>query len=151
MRDRYSLMQAPLPRVFTKRKESRMNKPVLLLLALLMTVSMPLPTVAAGLGFLKNSPVYYFDDADRKLMNEAVVEVLNEASGESSREWKNPRTGSSGKVQGMGRFRSADGLDCRKLKLFNQARGIEGEATYPVCRADGGEWRLASGKELTKI
>lgn len=111
--------------------------------------ALPLIGHAAGLGFLSNSPVYYFTDADRKLMNEAVAAVLGSDDGKALREWNNPRTGASGKVEGLGRFRSAEGLDCRKLRLWTQAKGIEGQATYPVCRAGDGEWRLASGKALT--
>ncbi|HEY6644956.1 RT0821/Lpp0805 family surface protein [Povalibacter sp.] len=123
---------------------------VLMTFTLFMTVA-TVPGYAAGLGFLKETPLYYFGDADRKLMNEAVQAVLNDASGEAAKEWRNPRNGYSGKVQGTGLFKSEDGLDCRKLKIWMQARGVESESTYPVCRANGGDWRLAAGKELNKV
>lgn len=119
---------------------------MLLIVGTLMT---PLTAGAAGLDFLRNSPVYYFTAADRKLMNDAAAAVLNDADASAVREWSNPRTGYSGKVQGMGRFRSPDGLECRKVKLWNRAKGIESEAVYPACRDKEGRWRLASGVELT--
>jgi len=106
------------------------------------------PVRAAGLGFLKETPLYYYGDADRKLMNAAVLAVLNDDDGEAMQEWRNPRNGYSGKVQGTGKFKSEDGLDCRKLKIWMQARGVESESLYPVCRDTGGTWRLAAGKQL---
>ena len=111
---------------------------------------LPLAAGAAGLGFLKETPLYYFTDADNKLMNEAVMGVLNDADAEARREWTNPKNGYSGRVQGTGKFRSSDGLDCRRVKLWTQARGVESETMLPVCRDAKGAWRLASGKELTK-
>ncbi|HEY5806695.1 MAG TPA: RT0821/Lpp0805 family surface protein [Povalibacter sp.] len=121
--------------------------------ALMSAALILLPSIShtAGLGFLNNAPISYFTDADLKLMHGAVLEVLNDADGTTVREWKNPSTGYSGKVQGMGKFRTADGLDCRKIKVWNQAKGIESESVYPVCRAAGADWRLASGKELLPV
>ncbi len=106
--------------------------------------------LAAGLGFLKNSPIYYFGKADLKLMNEAALAVLNAPEADAQREWSNKKSGYSGRVQSLGNFRSAEGQTCRKVKVWNQAKGIESEAVYPVCKDQGGEWRLASGTELTK-
>lgn len=117
-------------------------------LVIVSTLLAPLTLTAAGLDFLKNSPIYYFTAADRKLMNDAAQAVLNDADASAQREWKNPRTGYSGRVQGMGKFRSPDGMDCRKVKLWNQAKGIESESVYPACRDKDGQWRLASGVEL---
>jgi len=114
----------------------------------IVTAIVPSTAVSAGLAFLKTSPIYYFDDTDRKMMMDAAQQVLNDADGSAMREWKNPGTSASGKVQGLGKFRSEDGLECRKVKVSNQARGLESEATYPVCRDTNGEWRLASGKQL---
>ena len=123
---------------------------IITLSAVLTTLAV-VPAQAAGLGFLKETPLYYFGDADRKLMNTAVLAVLNDDNGEAVQEWRNPRNGYSGKVQGTGKFKSEDGLECRKLKIWMQAKGVESESLYPVCRADGDEWRLAAGKALTKV
>lgn len=113
-------------------------------------VLLPLTAPAAGLGFLRRTPLYYFTDGDLKLMSDAALEILNGNDPNAQREWRNPKTGFSGKIQALGRFKSSDALECRKLKLWNQAKGIEGESTFPVCRSAEGEWQLASGKELTK-
>lgn len=104
---------------------------------------------AAGLGFLKETPLYYFGTADRALMQEAVQKVLADPAPNAVQEWRNPKNGYSGKAQGAGAFRSEDGLECRKLRLWLQAKGIETDSIYPVCRDKEGAWRLASGKSLT--
>ena len=107
--------------------------------------------LAAGLGFLKNSPIYFFTQADLDLMNETALAVLNDSDPEASKEWSNSKTGYSGRVQSLGRYRSSDGEDCRKVKVWNQAKGLQSEAIYPVCKTASGDWQLASGKELTKV
>ena len=118
---------------------------------LLLMIGVPGATDAAGLDFMKNAPIYFFTSEDRALMRSATLEVLNDEDGHTVREWKNPRNGYSGKVQGMGVFRSDDGLVCRKVKIWTQAKGIENEATYPACRRSDGTWSIASGKHLTRI
>lgn len=127
-----------------------MKKSIALLVSVVVASVLSPPVVAAGLGFLKNSPIYYFTQADLKLMNEAALAVLDAPEPDALREWRNPRTGYSGKVQSLGNFRSAEGQACRKVKVWNQAKGIESEAVYPVCKDARGEWRLASGTELTR-
>lgn len=129
-----------------------MNTRTRILSALIVAAALlPLAASAAGLGFLRRTPLYYFTDSDLKLMSDTALEVLNDSDPTAQREWSNPRSGFSGKIQGLGRFKSSDGQDCRKLRIWNQARGIEGESTFPVCRRAGGDWQLASGKELVKV
>ena len=128
-----------------------MNRSLHSLLACLAFASvLPVSSHAAGLGFLKETPLYYFTPADNKLMNEAVFAVLNDSDAQARREWTNPKNGYSGRVQGTGHFKSADGLECRKLKLWTQARGVESETLVPACRDSKGQWRIASGMELKK-
>ncbi|HKE94275.1 MAG TPA: RT0821/Lpp0805 family surface protein [Povalibacter sp.] len=127
-----------------------MKSPALMVCCcMLVTLLLPPQSHAANLTFLRNSPVFWFNDTDRRMMNDAAMQVLNDADPRAVREWNNPRTRAAGRVESLGRFRSADGMDCRRLRLWNQARGIEGEMTFPVCRVQGGDWRLASGVELT--
>jgi len=118
--------------------------------AVLVCAATPVAGVAAGLGFLRNTPLSYFTDEDMKLMREAAQAVLADTSSEASREWKNPKTGYSGQIRSLGKYTSSDGLECRRLKLGTQAKGIENEQTLAVCQASDGEWRIASGKQLEK-
>jgi hypothetical protein len=108
-------------------------------------------TDAANLSFLKHTPLHWFTDEDFRLMNEAAAFVLNDQDPLAKREWTNPGNGYSGWAQGGGSFKSDDGLECRKLRIWTQAKGVESNDVYPVCRDSSGRWRLASGKNLTPI
>lgn len=114
------------------------------------TVALPTFAGAAGLGFLKNTPLYYFTEQDLQLMSDAANVVLNDPDSTTVREWSNPKNKYSGKVEGLGSFKSTDGLQCRKLRIWTQARGVENIATYPVCKNVQGQWQLSSGRELVQ-
>lgn len=111
-----------------------------------------LPTLAgaANLSFLKNTPYYYFTEQDLQLMFDTANQVLNDPNPTVVREWSNPKNKYSGKVEGLGSVKSTDGLQCRKLRIWTQAKGLENLATYPVCKTAQGEWQLSSGRELVK-
>lgn len=114
-------------------------------------ICLALPPVvsAAGLRFLKDSPLTYFTAEDRKMMQEAAYAVLDDPDAAAVREWKNPKNEYSGKVEGLGEFHSADGLRCRKIRILTRARGTENVTIYPVCKTEKGEWQISSGRELT--
>lgn len=113
-------------------------------------LSVPMLGSATGLGFLNNTPLSFFTQQDFQLMRAAVKAVLEDPDPMTVREWLNPANQYSGKIEGLGAFKTSDGLPCRKLRVSTQARGIESAATYPVCRTAGDEWQLASGKELIR-
>lgn len=91
-------------------------------------------TQAANLGFLNDSPMSYFDDEDMRLLREAALKVLEHKSSRAKESWTNPATGHSGQVEGRGAFTAQDGLACRRLRVSNRAQGVEGQATYTVCK-----------------
>ena len=97
---------------------------------------------ASNLGFLKDSPVSYFDEEDMRLMREAALKVLEDKSSRAKQAWKNPATGHSGKVEGQGAFKAVDGLPCRRVRVLNRAQGLEGQATYTVCKYPEQGWML---------
>lgn len=118
--------------------------------AAIAAAGVPLSSAATGLGFLNNTPLSFFTPQDFDLMRDAVKAVLEDPDPTTVREWLNPKNQYSGKIEGLGAFKSSDGLACRKLRVSTQARGIESAATYPVCRTASAEWQLASGKELVR-
>jgi surface antigen len=89
---------------------------------------------ASNLSFLEDSPMTYFDKEDMRLQREAALKVLEDKSSRAQQTWKNPATGHSGKVHGLGAFTSQDGLACRRVRIFNRAEGVESQATYTVCK-----------------
>lgn len=103
---------------------------------------------AAGLGFLKDSALVALTDADRKLQLETALRVLDGPGMQESSEWKNPESGSSGRVEAQGKFTAEDGSYCRKLSLQTRANGVESQFSFPVCKDPHGQWFIASGKKI---
>jgi surface antigen len=99
-------------------------------------------TQAANLGFLKDSPMSYFDDEDMRLLHEAALKVLENKSSRTKERWTNPATGHSGQVEGRGAFTAQDGLACRRVRVSNSAEGVEGQATYTVCKDAEKGWMI---------
>ncbi|HEY4370073.1 MAG TPA: hypothetical protein VGN07_22775 [Steroidobacteraceae bacterium] len=116
----------------------------------MLALVLPLACGAAGLDFMKNTPLAYFTDADMQMLRDATKSVLDDPDPRAVREWVNPANKYSGKAEGLGAFKSSDGLRCRKVRISTQAKGIESMATYPMCKTIHDEWQLASGKQLEK-
>lgn len=106
---------------------------------------------AANKSFLHGTALVNLRDSDRKLQNEAALQALEDPDTNALREWKNPESGHSGRAQSSGHYKSEDGLGCRKLKLWTQAKGIENQFAFPVCKTQDGAWFIASGKKLTPV
>jgi surface antigen len=118
-----------------------------LLAALVATATV---SFAGNLGFLNDTAIAALTDEDRKMQLDAAVSALESADGKATREWTNPATHSFGRTESSGNYKSEDGLHCRKMKLFVQAKGIESQFAFPVCKGADGEWFIATGKTLTK-
>lgn len=95
---------------------------------------------AGNLNFLRKSPISYFNDEDMRLLQDAVAQVLADANNYAKKNWSNPATGSSGEVEGRGGFKTSDGVKCRRLRVSNHARGIDGQATYTLCEDSERSW-----------
>lgn|SRR5690606_7211417 len=105
---------------------------------------------AGNLTFLRNTSFALLDDTDRALQLDAAKRVLESDDARSSQEWTNPSSGSSGRVQSLGIFKSEDGLHCRKVRVSSTSQGVESRLTIPVCRTSDGDWLIASGKQLER-
>jgi surface antigen len=97
--------------------------------------------MAAGLGFLAETPISRFDKDDLKLMNGAVDRALTTAEVGTPVRWANDRTSSSGEVTAQREFQHA-GRPCRELKVVNRHRRLEASGVYTLCREDG-QWKLS--------
>lgn len=97
--------------------------------------------VAAGYGFLADSPMGKFNDDDLKLMNGAIAEALAAKALGAPVRWANDKTRSSGEVTPRRAFES-QGRPCRDLRVVNRHRTLEASGVYTLCR-DNGEWKLA--------
>nr|WP_298723283.1 RT0821/Lpp0805 family surface protein [uncultured Steroidobacter sp.] len=119
--------------------------------ALVIGFAIALPGVATALptDIVGNSPLLRMSDADKKLLRDAVLKVLESSDVRAVREWKNDATGFSGRVEGRGAMQSAEGLSCRRLQLRAQGQGMQSQFTFPFCKDEAGEWFIASGKTFT--
>lgn len=118
---------------------------------LCIVVAALLPGVVAALptDILGNSPILKMSDADKKLMYEAVVDVLESSDPRAVREWENSSTGFSGRVEAQGDMDSSEGLPCRRLQLRTQVRGLQSLFTFPFCKDAEGQWFIASGMKFS--
>jgi surface antigen len=94
--------------------------------------------LAAGLGFLADSPVSRFNEEDLRLMNGAVDRALASAELGMPLRWANSVTSSSGEVTPQRAF-DRGGRPCRELKVVNRHRALEDSGIYVLCR-DGESW-----------
>jgi hypothetical protein len=124
--------------------------PRLALLLLLSCTVIPLTATAVNLNFLGNSPVSFFKQDDAALMRKNAMEVLESPQPNAKQSWSNPKTGASGFAEVTGQFTTADGTPCKRLRVFNKAGGMEGEATYPVCKYSGRGWVINADAQPAK-
>ena len=119
------------------------------LMTLGLTLGAMLPA-SAGLppNFLDNSPLSALTDIDRQLQRDAALYVLESQDGHATREWRNPQTGFSGRIEGQGNLVSAEGLRCRNCICSQKAQGLRSSFAFPVCKDTGGNWFIASGMKL---
>lgn len=97
--------------------------------------------VAAGFGFLAETPMGKFNEDDLKLMNAAVDKALAASEVGAPVRWANDKTASSGEVTPQRAFESK-GRACRELKVVNRHQRLEATGIYTMCRENGG-WKLA--------
>jgi hypothetical protein len=102
------------------------------------------PTVFAqgNYGWLKTAPVSHFTAEDLKLMKDAAAAVLDSTEGGATRSWQNAATGNSGVIREVSRQTDDAGRDCRRLRVDNRAKNMNGSSTYTVCRAGDGTWQI---------
>jgi hypothetical protein len=119
------------------------------LVATIAVACLVIPPVAraSNLGFLNDSPVSHFNDEDLRLQREAALKVLENKSSRTKESWKNPANGHSGKIEGLGAFTAQNSLACRRIRVFNRAEGLEGQAVYTVCKDAERGWLFNPGAQ----
>jgi len=66
--------------------------------------------------------------------------VLDSSDPAAKHAWSNPKTGASGFAQLTGQFTASDGAPCKLVRIGNQAKGIQGEAVYTLCKYKDRGW-----------
>ncbi|WP_168788424.1 RT0821/Lpp0805 family surface protein [Paraburkholderia aromaticivorans] len=100
---------------------------------------------AANLNFLKDTPVSYMKDADRKALNDAAQVALETRKDGESLEWNNSGTGNSVSIKGTvtPHDTSKEGdRTCRTTTLVAIAKGQTQSWTPTVCKQGSGPWKI---------
>ncbi|PRX30944.1 outer membrane surface antigen [Paraburkholderia sp. BL18I3N2] len=100
---------------------------------------------AANLNFLKDTPVSFMKDADRKALNDAAQTALETKKDGESMEWNNMGTGNSVSIRGTvtPHDTSKEGdRTCRTTTLVAIAKGQTQSWTPTVCKQGSGPWTI---------
>ena len=98
----------------------------------------------ANLNFLDKSPISYFRGDDMELMRQNAQKALDDPAANAKQSWSNPKTGASGFAQVRSQFTGSDGAPCKRLRIWNNAGGLKGDATYTVCKYPDKGWVMHS-------
>ena len=96
---------------------------------------------AAGLGFMSKGPMAHFNEADMRLLNQALDRALAAPETSTAVEWSNAATGAGGAITPLRAF-DQTGRPCREVKVVNRHRQLESSGVYTLCRSEG-RWKLA--------
>src|SRR5262245_3652735 len=99
---------------------------------------------AAGLMFLRESPLSRFTEKDFEILRNAAGVVLNSSEPGAAQDWSNDASGNSGRITALSQFTATDGRPCKRLKLDARSPEFDGSWTYTVCRSADGDWKIDS-------
>ncbi|MGF6415390.1 RT0821/Lpp0805 family surface protein [Paraburkholderia sp. MM5482-R1] len=105
----------------------------------------PMLCDAANLNFLKDTPITYMRQADRKALNDAAQKALDTKKDGESYEWSNAGTGNSVSIKGTvtPQDTTKDGdRTCRTATLTAVAKGQTQTWTPIVCKTGNGPWKI---------
>ncbi|MBC8746268.1 MULTISPECIES: RT0821/Lpp0805 family surface protein [Paraburkholderia] len=100
---------------------------------------------ASNLNFLKDTPITYMRDADRKALNNVAQKALDTKKDGESIEWSNAGTGNPVSITGTvtPRDTTQDGdRTCRTVTLVAVAKGQTQSWTPVACKTGNGLWKV---------
>ncbi len=96
----------------------------------------------SNLGAFKDSPSGKFTPEDFEMLWATVDAVSVTRKAGTSKTWENAATGSGGTIKLLNVFTTADGRDCRRLKVDNHAKKVKGSSQQIVCAGPDGKWMI---------
>ncbi|MGF6918170.1 RT0821/Lpp0805 family surface protein [Paraburkholderia sp. 40] len=100
---------------------------------------------ASNLNFLKDTPITYMRDADRKALNNAAQKALDTKKDGESLDWSNAGTGNPVSITGTvtPRDTTKEGdRTCRTATLVAVAKGQTQSWTPVACKTGNGPWKV---------
>ncbi len=96
---------------------------------------------ASNWQWLKDTTVVAFDEQDWQLLQQTVIQSLNKDPDGKSRQWSNPDTDNSGRVQVLD-TRDTDAGICRNLLISNDSSSNTGVTRLNYCKQPDGQWKI---------
>jgi common-antigen outer membrane protein len=96
----------------------------------------------SNLGDFKDSPSAKFTPQDFEMFWATVDAVSVTRKPGTAKNWENTDTGSGGTIKLLNVFTTADGRDCRRLKVDNHAKKAKGSSKQIVCVGPDGKWTI---------
>jgi len=109
---------------------------------LIIGVAPSLSFAQTNLGDLRDAPSGKFTAQDFDLLWATVDEVSRTKKPGTAKSWQNAATGSGGTIKLLNVFTTADGRDCRRLRIDNHAKSLKGSTKQIVCAGADGKWIL---------
>ncbi|MCX7184459.1 MAG: RT0821/Lpp0805 family surface protein [Nitrosospira sp.] len=98
---------------------------------------------AQNVWWMHDMPGAYFNDQDRKLYNEIVIDLLDKGESGAHKEWKNEASRNGGEVTVTDSTRKLEGNQCRYLKISNYAyNGLKETTRREACKRADGHWAI---------
>lgn len=96
----------------------------------------------SNLGEFKDAPSGKFTPQDFEMLWATVDAVSVTRKTGTVQSWENAATGSGGTIKLLNVFTTADGRDCRRLKVDNHAKKVKGSSKQIVCAGPDGKWMV---------
>jgi hypothetical protein len=98
----------------------------------------------SNLGEFKDAPSGKFTPEDFTMLWATVDAVSVTRKTGTSKSWENAATGNGGTIKLLNVFSTADGRDCRRLRVDNHAKKLKGSSKQIVCAGPDGKWMVDS-------
>ena len=123
----------------------RQNKMIMLFIksvtALCLMLVLTANLYAVNMQYLKYSPVADFTAEDFEMLQTTGKKALEENKDGVTSEWKNPESKNSGSITPL-ETSTIDGMNCRKVKIFNQTSITSGSVVFTFCQVSDGKWKV---------
>ena len=96
--------------------------------------------MGATYGFLDQAPMRYFSAEDIAMMSANIDAVLAAPDDNQQQTWRNDKTGNHGSAVSLRTFEEK-GMQCRRVRIDNHAKGTDERSTADLCQVDG-TWKV---------
>jgi hypothetical protein len=112
-------------------------------LAVLLAACIAIPAMGqTNISQFNDAPAAKFTPEDFEMFWASVNEVSASRKSGSIKTWENSTTGSGGTIKVLKVFTSADGRDCRRLRVDNRHKKLKGASKQTVCASPEGKWLI---------